>query len=208
MKLYKWTDEVIQFMIDNYENKDNIELAKLLNKKFNLNTNGDRVSNVKVNLKRRKGIDLTTRINRGCYKKGNIPVNKGTKGMFNVGGNKTSFKKGNIPANHRKVGEERMKKNGYIEVKVQDGCLNKNWMLKHRYIYEQYYGKIPDGCNIIFLDGNKRNFDISNLKLVSKAEDLIMNNNKLFATDKDLTYSGTLIAKVIDKSNEKRKHRL
>lgn len=210
MKPIKWTDEVIQFMIDNYEGKDNIELAKLLNEKFNLNTNNDRVSNVKANLKRRRGIDLTTYINTGCYRKGIAPANKGKKWdeyMSKEGqerSRKTCYKKGNIPANHREVGEERITVDGYVEIKVRDRCGNKNWELKHRYIYEQYYGKIPDGYNIIFLDGNKLNLDISNLKAVSKAEDLIMNNNKLFTTDKDLTNTGTILAKVIDKINKKK----
>lgn len=205
MKKVKWTDEVIQFMVENYEGRDNIELAELLNERFNLDTNGDKVSNVKTNLQRRYGINLRTRINRGCFKKGNVPVNKGTKGLYNVGGNSTSFKKGNIPANHREIGEERLTKDGYIQVKVQDGCLNKNWQLKHRYIYEQHYGKIPEGYNVIFLDGNRQNFDINNLKLVSRAEDLIMNRNKLFAKDKEITNTGTIIAKVIDTTNKLKK---
>ena len=210
VKPIKWTDEVIQFMIENYEGKDNIELAKLLNEKFNLNTNNDRVSNVKANLKRRRGIDLTTYINTGCYRKGIAPANKGKKWdeyMSKEGqerSKKTCYKKGNIPANHREVGEERITVDGYVEIKVRDRCGNKNWELKHRYIYEQHYGKIPDGYNIIFLDGNKLNLKISNLKAVSKAEDLIMNNNKLFTTDKDLTNTGTILAKVIDKINKKK----
>ena len=214
MKAYKWTDEVIQFMIDNYKGKDNIELAKLLNEKFNLDTNGDRVSNIKSNLKRRKGIDLTTHINNGCYKKGNAPANKGKKwdeymskeGQKNS--RKTTFKKGNIPANHREIGEERITKDGYVEIKVRDRCGNDNWEYKHRWIYEQHYGKIPKGHNIIFLDGNKQNFNIDNLKAVSKAEDLIMNHNKFFTEDRDITYSGTLIAKIIDKRNKLKNERL
>lgn len=200
MKRTKWTDEVIQFMIENYKGKDNIELAELLNNKFNLNTNADRVSNVKANLKRRKGIDITTGINRGGYKKGHIPANKGTKGL--TGANKTSFKKGNIPYNHKEIGSERITKDGYIMIKVRDGCLNKNWELKHRWLYEKEYGEIPEGYNLIFLDGNKQNLDLDNLKLVSKSEDLIMNNHNLFSTDSAITDTGTLIAKVIDKANK------
>ena len=205
MKKTKWTDEVIQFMIENYKGKDNIELAELLNNKFNLNTNADRVSNVKANLKRRKGIDITTGINRGGYKKGHIPANKGTKGL--TGANKTSFKKGNIPYNHKEIGSERITKDGYIMIKVRDGCLNKNWELKHRWLYEKEYGKIPEGYNLIFLDGNKQNLDLDNLKLVSKSEDLIMNNHNLFSTDPAITDTGTLIAKVIDKANKVQKNK-
>lgn len=208
MKKVKWTDEVIQFMIDNYKGKDNIELAKMLNEKFNLNTNNDRVGNVKANLKRRYGIDLTTYINKGCYRKGISPANKGKKWDEYMSKEaqekslKTCYKKGNIPYNHKEIGSERISKDGYIYVKVKDGCLSKNYQLKQRYIYEQHYGKIPKGYNVIFLDGNRRNFDINNLRAVSKSEDLIMNNNNFFTNDKDITYTGLLIAKVIDKGNK------
>ena len=78
MKAKKWTDEVIEFMKCNYKGNDNIELARLLNEKFNLNTNNDRVSSIKSNLLRRKGIDLRTFINTGCYRKGIEPANKGS----------------------------------------------------------------------------------------------------------------------------------
>ncbi len=117
----------------------------------------------------------------------------------------TRFKKGNIPANHRDVGSERITKDGYIEIKIKEP--NK-WQLKHRYIYEKKYGKIPKGYNLIFLDGNRKNIDLSNLKLVSKSEDLIMNKNKLFTTDKNITNTGSLIAKVIDKGNKLKNERL
>lgn len=211
MKKYKWTDEVINFMIENYKGKDNIELANLLNEKFNLDTNGDRVSNVKANLKRRKGIDLRTGINRGCIKKGNIPANKGKKWSEYLTeeqqerAKKTCFKRGNKPPNHREIGEERTTKEGYTEIKVKDGCLNDNWELKHRYIYKKHFGKIPEGYNVIFLDGDRKNFDISNLKAIKKSHDLIMNNNKLFTKDRDLTSTGTLIAEVLDKRNSLRR---
>lgn len=205
MKRTKWTDEVIQFMIENYKGKDNIQLANLLNEKFNLNTNGDRVSNIKANLKRRKGIDLHTGINNGGYKKGHVPSNKGTKGLTKA--NKTSFKKGNIPYNHREIGEERITKDGYTMIKVRDGHLNKNWELKHRWLYEKHYGKIPEGYNLIFLDGNKQNITLENLKLVSRSEDLIMNRNNLFSTDKEITNTGSLIAKVIDTTHKVQKNK-
>ena len=207
----KWTKEVIDFMTENYEGKDNIELAQLLNDKFNLNTNNDRVGNVKANLKRRKGIDLTTKINRGCYRKGMEPANKGKKWdeyMSKEGQEackKTCFKKGNIPPNRSEIGQERITQEGYTEVKIQDGALNKNWILKHRYIYEQHYGKIPEGYNVMFADKNRQNFDIDNLILVSKHEDLIMNNKKLIYEDKELTKTGHLVAKVIAKTTKLKK---
>ena len=112
------------------------------------------------------------------------------------------FKKGTIPPQYRPVGSERIAKDGYIEIKVEDP--NK-WELKHRFIYKQHYGEIPKGHNVIFADRNIQNFDINNLVLVSKAEMLILNNNKLIFEDKELTKVGVNIAKVIDKAKKRSK---
>ena len=198
-KKTKWTDEIIEFMKCNYKGNDNIELARLLNNKFNLNTNGDRVSNVKSNLKRRYGIDLRTGINNGCIKKGNIPANKGKKWNEYLTkeqqekARKTCFKEGHIPDNHREVGSKRINIYGYHEIKVEEP--NK-WELEHRYIYKQYYGNIPQKVKIIFADGNKDNLDISNLIAVSSAEELHLNKDGLRFNDKELTEAGLNITKI------------
>lgn len=194
----KWTDEVIQFMIENYQGKDNIELAELLNKRFNLNTNGDRVSNVKANLKRRKGINLNTGINKGCIKKGNVPFNKGkkmSKEQYNKCKN-TMFKKGNIPANHRPIGSERITVDGIVEIKIAEP--NK-WKAKARVIYEKEFGTIPEGYIIIYLDGNKQNLEPNNLKAISRKENLIMNHNKLRYNNKETTETALTLAKLMGK---------
>lgn len=194
----KWTDEVIQFMIENYQGKDNIELAKLLNERFNLNTNGDRVSNVKANLKRRKGINLNTGINKGCIKKGNIPFNKGkkmSKEQYNKCKN-TMFKKGNIPANHRPIGSERITVDGIVEIKIAEP--NK-WKAKARVIYEKEFGTIPKGYIIIYLDGNKQNLEPNNLKAISRKENLIMNHSKLRYNNKETTETALILAKLMSK---------
>lgn len=121
------------------------------------------------------------------------------------GSRRTTFKKGNVPANRRPIGSERIDKNGYILIKIQDGHKNKNWIRKHRYLYEQAYGEIPTGHKVIFADGNNRNFDLNNLVLISDAEGLIMNRNKLFKKDKDLTKAGVTVAKILDKVNKRKK---
>ena len=46
------------------------------------------------------------------------------------------------------------------------------------------------------------NFDIDNLILVSKAEMLILNKNKLIFEDKDFTKVGVNIAKLINKTKQ------
>lgn len=62
------------------------------------------------------------------------------------------------------------------------------------------------GHKVIFADGNKRNFNIDNLILVTNSEALIMNKNKLIYEDVELTKTGSLIAKVIDKTNKLKHH--
>jgi len=194
-----WTDEVIEFMKCNYKGNDNIELARLLNEKFNMNTTADKVCMAKANLIRRYGINLRTGINKGCYRKGIAPTNKGKKWDDYLTkeqqekARKTCFKKGNIPINHREVGSERINVDGYHEIKVEEP--NK-WKLKHRVIYEQYYGEIPKGIKIIFADGNKNNLNINNLIAVSSAEELHLNKDGLRFNDKELTETGLNITKL------------
>ena len=71
-------------------------------------------------------------------------------------------------------------KDGYLEIKVAEP--NK-WALKHRIVYEDAYGKIPKGMNLIFADGNKLNLELDNLLLVTDNELLRMNRNNLIKED-------------------------
>ena len=205
--MIKYTDDIKEYVKNNHRGKSTIELSQEVNKKFGLNTTADKIQNLKTRIKR-TGFIFEPARNDGCIKKGNVPINKGTKGMFNVGGNKTSFKKGNIPPNRREIGSERVTKDGFIEVKIQDGHLNKNWILKHRYIYEKYYGSIPKGYKVIFLDGNRKNFEIDNLKAISSHEELIMNEHNLRFKHKKLTESAYIIAQIESKRRQLKNERL
>lgn len=197
-----YSDEEHQFIIDNVEGITLKELTKRFNEKFNLNVTENAIANRKNILGLRSGIV------GGQFQKGHIPANKGKKGYMTPEQYEkckaTMFKKGNIPANHRPIGSERIdKRDGSILVKVKDGQLQKNWMSKSRYIYEQAHGKIPAGHKVIFADGNNRNFDLDNLILVSNAEELIMNQRKLMSNDAEFTKTGAVIAKVLNKAKKR-----
>ena len=97
----------------------------------------------------------------------------------------------------------RMSKDGYIEVKVAEP--NK-WRLKQRVVYEEAKGKIPEGCTIIFLDGNKRNLDIDNLRCVTRSELLYLNCNGLNNSN-EITETGILMAR-LDRTKNKKKQEL
>lgn len=210
----KFTTEMKDYVKNNHKGKSTIELSKEINDLFGLTTKPDDIQNLKTRIKRKEGFKFAPARNDGRIKKGNIPANKGKKWdeymskESQIKAMKTLFKKGNISPNSVPVGTERKTKGGYIKIKVKDGELNKNWKFKHRYIYEQHYGSIPENCKIIFLDGNKYNFDINNLKMVSKAEELIMNKKKLRFNDKKLTESGHLISKIILKRSALKNERL
>ena len=192
-KQHKWTDEEKEYLASIVKGSTYKEITEKMNDKFEYDFSEEQVKGMMYRNK------LTTGTG-GYFKKGSTPWNKGLKGY--MGANKTSFKKGTIPPNQVPIGTESITKGGYIKVKV--GEPNK-WKLKQRYIYEQHYGEIPKDCNVIFADKNIRNFDINNLILVSKAEMLILNNNKLIFEDKELTKVGVNIAKVIDKAKKRSK---
>ena len=184
---HKWTDEEKEYLASIVKGSTYKEITKQMNDKFEYNFSEEQIKGAMARYKLPTGTG-------GYFKKGSTPWNKGLKGY--MGANKTSFKKGAIPPNQVPIGTESITKGGYIKVKV--GEPNK-WKLKQRYIYEQHYGEIPNNYNVIFADRNIQNFDINNLVLVSKAEMLILNNNKLIYEDNELTKVGVNIAKVIDK---------
>lgn len=106
---------------------------------------------------------------RTRFVKGIVPFNKGKK-MTNEQYKlikPTMFAKGHDPHNIKYDGHIRVcKKDGYHYVRVARA----KYVLKHRYVYEQHHGKIPDGMIIIFVDGNKLNFDITNLQAITRQE--------------------------------------
>ena len=194
----KYTDEMKQFILDNYKERYNQELADLFNQKFNTNITSRMIKSYKANNKLNSGLT-------GKFRKGQTPHNKGKKMPKEVYEKvkHTMFAKGNVPPNHRPVGSERISKDGYIEVKVAEP--NK-WRLKQRVVYEEAKGKIPEGCTIIFLDGNKRNLDIDNLRCVTRSELLYLNCNGLNNSN-EITETGILMAR-LDRTKNKKKQEL
>lgn len=62
------------------------------------------------------------------------------------------------------IGTERVRNDGMVMVKVG----RNKWMYKQRYIYEQHHKvKLTQKDFIIFLDGDRTNFNIDNLKKLS-----------------------------------------
>ena len=192
-RLHKWSEEEKEYLASIVKGSSYKKIAKEMRDKFGYDFTDHQIKWAMARY------NLTTGT-MGHFRKGFTPWNKGLKGY--MGANKTSFKKGTIPHNQVPVGTESLTKGGYIKLKIADP--NK-WELKHRFIYMQHHGEIPKGKSVIFADTNIYNFNIDNLILVSKAELLIMNNNKLIHEDKELTKVGVNIAKVLAKVSDIKK---
>ena len=193
VKPHMWTDEEKEYLKEIVKGHTYNELKELMSKKFKFDYT---INQIKGALNRYK---LNTGLT-GRFKKGNVPANKGKKGL--TGANKGSFYKGQPPINFREVGSERVTKDGYTEVKVKNPDV---WRLKHSVIWEKEYGPVPKGYAIMFADGNKQNFNIDNLLLVTKAQLAIMVMRKLRKDDIELTKIGLNIAKVYEKISEIKK---
>lgn len=202
--MHRYSEEQKKFIIDNNYGKYSKELADMFNQQFNTNITAKEIKYFRHNNKLNSGLT-------GQFQKGNISHNKGKKQSEYMTKEAiertkaTRFKKGNRPINYRPVGSERITKDGYIEVKVSDPD---KWETKNKIVYKQNFGDIPKGYKVIYADGNKLNNDPNNLLLVSNSELLIANRNHLIYNNKELTESGILISRVIDKANKVKNERL
>lgn len=103
------------------------------------------------------------------------------------------------------IGSFRKNSCGYTMIKVSNkGKTAERWRPYHRYLWEKHYGrKLPKGMILIFLDGNKNNFNIKNIAAITRAESLYLTDHHLWFEDAELSKAGTLIAKVAVKAKEK-----
>lgn len=179
-KPYKyWTKEEEELLREVYPHK----FAKELTEVFNCDVDSiyRKVAQLGIKAspekKRRSGLmsSQSEGVKKAQFPKGHIPANKGKKMSPEQYAKcqPTMFKKGQVSKNHRNVGDERLAKDGYLEVKVAEPNV---WKLKHRYLWEQTYGEIPKGWIVGFINGDKTDIRIENLKLISKEENMVNNS--------------------------------
>ena len=110
----------------------------------------------------------------------------------------TFFKKGQRSQNWVPVGTEVFRE-GYMLVKVKDGPdLGQwdRWVFKHRLVWESAHGPIPKGDHVIFLDGDHRNCELSNLALVNNAEQGYLTMRGLRSSNAEITRVGVTVARL------------
>lgn len=102
---------------------------------------------------------------------------------------------------------EKIKKPLYNEVKLGGKDYvridNRKYQVKTRFVWEQYYGrKIPKDYEVIQLDGDKNNFDISNLGLVKKGTRIYALFKGIELSDKDIIKTVDIIRRLEKKMRE------
>lgn len=111
-------------------------------------------------------------------KPGTIPPNKG-KAMSEELREKikhTFFTKGHVPHNAKYDGHVSVRKDTsgrpYKYIRISKSKVE----LMHRHLWEQQYGKIPEGYVVSFKDRNSLNCEIENLELISREENMKRNS--------------------------------
>ena len=163
-----WTEEMLETLRNECGDMSYAETADYINAKHGTNI-------TTKNVKTGRGNHKISSTRTGRFEKGIIPWNKGI--SFQAGGRsaETRFKKGNIPHNHRPVGSERITKDGYVEIKVAEPD---KWELKHRVVWEEHHGEVPKDHIVTFIDLDRTNCNIDNLKMISMAQNAVL--NKMF----------------------------
>ena len=128
-------------------------------------------------------------VNGSYFHKGSKPFNKGKRMAEYVSPEKianiktTQFRKGHAPQNtlYDNAVVKRRDKTGitYLYIRVKKA----EWVPLQRYIWQQEFGTIPDGYNIVFKDRNTFNCNLDNLELVSNADLMLRNSAHRFGPE-------------------------
>jgi hypothetical protein len=201
----RWTEEEIEYLKNHFHNSYTKHLCILLNKSYT-SIAGKAYSlglkkspeflqaELQIQADRLRIIGADSR-----YKPNHVPANKG-KPMSEELYKRfapTMYQKGHEPHNIQNEGAERIDKDGYIQIRISKNV----YKLKHRVVYEQHHGPIPEGIKIKFKDGNKLNVNIDNLEAISYAQNMI--NNSIVRFPKELRQTISLVNKLKRKINEK-----
>ena len=182
--------EMVEFMMNFIPGHEESEIRSEFLNKFGIELSESQIGNFKYKYHIKSGTG------GGRFKKGQKAHNKGKRGSSEVYKRcaPTMFKKGNIPHNHREIGSTRLSADGYIMIKIAEP--NK-WQLLQRYVWERENGRklLKNEC-VIFLDGNKENFDPDNLMAIKRSELARVNQNHRITDDPELTKTGIYVERV------------
>lgn len=180
-----WTEGEVQRLKELYPHHSTSELAgifgysegRIYNKAFALGLK--KSADYMQEMLAKTGRNLIEHGKDHRFKRGQSPANKGKRQTDYMSADAierskaTRFKKGHNPHNAIPTGgiiiRQRKDRSEppYKWIKPEG---KRRLVMLHRHLWESANGKIPEGYNIIFKDGNTLNCDLSNLEIVSNAE--------------------------------------
>lgn len=185
-----WTDEQIAYLLEHYADNTAQSVGVAIGRTTS------QVYNKAYHLRLKKSPEFLAKAGRelaskegasvGRFKSGHQTWNKGIKGSTGLheSSRAQQFKTGQLPRNHHPIGYERLDCEGYLHRKITDtGHTKRDYRLVHHIAWQSVHGEIPKGCYIVFVDGNKSNFDISNLACLTKAENMKRNTIHRFSPE-------------------------
>lgn len=210
----QWTNEEDRIIAEHYPHTPYKELCELLN------CSRYQLYNRAYILKTKKTAIFRKGPHSGCIKKGQrrgtatefkrglTPWNKGKEiGSF---GNsvRTQFKpgvrQGVAQKLYKPIGTERISKDGYLERKINDDMpLQRRWRAVHLIEWEKVNGPIPNGYALVFKDGDKKNIQLSNLELISRAD--LMKRNSFNQYPKEIAMVVQLRGQITRQINKRSK---
>lgn len=183
-KLFNQEQE--DFIRKNSDGVRNQELCDMVNKKFGLNIKKKQMANWRTN---HNAMSKTSLYGWKKDKKAGI-----------------DFKPQKEFSSASPIGTELISKDTLL-IKVGRG----QWISKHRYLWEKEYGKLSKDDVVIFLDGDKRNFDLKNLVKIPKRQLAILNKKGMLTDNAEVNKSAIayseLVSKVSELENETSKFR-
>nr|WP_297500549.1 HNH endonuclease signature motif containing protein [Ferrovum sp.] len=110
-----------------------------------------------------------------------------------------------ITKRQKPSGATRVNAEGFLEQKIKKQSGTRRWKRVHVLLWEAINGPIPKGFIVTFKDGNKRNFDQSNLQLISRAEMFFKNSGHSYGPEiEQLVRLRCLIARKIGKQDKQK----
>lgn len=142
---------------------------------------------------------------KGQFAPGHATWNKGKPHPASGRSAETQFKPGHMPRFWRPVGNTRVNKDGYLERKTADtGITWRDYVGVHHLVWRMHGRTVPPGHALVFRDGDKRNFDINNLELVTRAQ--LMARNSTHRHGPEIAQISQLIGAIHRQLNQKERH--
>lgn len=194
-----------EFIRDNSWGTPSADLAQMVNEKFGTHFTPKRMKDFRIQHGIKGG-------EKGWYQVGRSPGNKGRKQSEYCSpeaieaSRRTQFKKGQKPIDEKPVGTIVVTCKGYKKIKVQmEGTIWERWRPLHRWVWEQHFGEIPKGKEILFKDGDRLNCDIGNLMLATHSEKRIMKNRGYHSEDPELAEAAVYMVRLSLEAKKRRK---